>query len=50
MKTLPSVRSFAATLAIAVTFSSGAFAEDEEMEEVLEGEALPGEMVNPNVA
>ena len=47
MNTLTPVKNLAATLAICVTFSSAAFAEDEEMQEVLEGEALPGEMVNP---
>ena len=47
MNTFPPVKHLAATLAICVTFSSAVFAQDEEMEVVLKGEALPGDMVNP---
>ena len=47
MNTLTPSKNLAATLAICVTFSSALFAQDEELEEVLEGEALPGDMVNP---
>ena len=47
MNSFPPVKNLAATLAICVTLNSTAFAEDEEMQEVLEGKALPGDMVNP---
>lgn len=47
MNKLPPFKNLAATLAICVTFNGVVFAQDEEMEEVLQGEALPAEMVNP---